>query len=397
MTETKPESDDQILDDVLPLPTVDIAVPIELDTLQPWHRPRKQFIRERQWVYFARRLIRNEKNGQSLPLSRDGLHEVRYLTIPGIDYLDVRMIGALCNKLECQLTTTGFLWERDPVVARARVREDTLVKAGYTSDRSYTYRRPFEEVAHYGGSAYREMERSGPFHIINVDTCGSLARPRDSGDRRLIDAIFQVVKYQLTYRAGAWLLYLTADARPDEIAGQTVDRLWRVVEENANSDSAFREELLSVFGLSGSASISSLSQTIGQGGEQFLKLVSLGLGKWLLHLARDRSWRMRTYPAYCYSTTPEGNDEPTMACLAFEFQPEPPEQSDQFGVARMRVRRTGGEDRGPSDSVRVVQKVGEIDNLDVKMRDQDLRREMLSRTKSLLKEAGYACTVLERL
>ena len=61
MTDHPIEDDSQIVEDVLPLPTDELAVPVELKKLQPWHRPRKQYIRENQWLLFAKRLINREK------------------------------------------------------------------------------------------------------------------------------------------------------------------------------------------------------------------------------------------------------------------------------------------------------------------------------------------------
>ena len=108
-------SNQQIIEDVLPA-EVEAAVPIPLDTLRPWHRPRKQFIREHQWMQISKEFIQREKDGPGLVIPPEGLPEVRYLTLPGIDYLDVRLLATLCNELGCCLTSTGFLAgnERNP-------------------------------------------------------------------------------------------------------------------------------------------------------------------------------------------------------------------------------------------------------------------------------------------
>lgn len=86
-----------IADDVLPEEVEDLAVPVALDALQPWHKPRKQFVRERQWIALARRVIEYEREqGRLVPI--DG-PEIQYLTLPGIDYLDVRQLADACSDL----------------------------------------------------------------------------------------------------------------------------------------------------------------------------------------------------------------------------------------------------------------------------------------------------------
>lgn len=397
MTDHPVENDSQIVKDVLPLPTEELAVPVELNELQPWHLPRKQFIREKQWLYFAKRLIKSEKGTPGLQVPAQGKPEVRYLTLPGIDYLDVRLIGDACKKLQCQLTTTGFLTGGAPYIARAKVREQALIESGYISDKSFTQPSLFQGLADKNSQAYRDIYQKGPFHIVNVDACGSIAPPTAQHARRLVDAIYQLVKFQLSYKRGSWLLFLTTDVRPDSVAEETLCRLWGTVEKNANSDKKFRRKVLSLFGLQDDADIPSLHKLVSCPGEKFLRLFSLGFGKWLLHLASDHNYRMKAHSAYCYSTTEKGDETPTMACLAFEFLGKKPNQADPFGVARSNQQPVHSTDVGPSDSLRVAKKMGEMVNLDQRMKNCQLRREMADATESLLKEAGYSPEVLLQL
>ena len=396
MTDKLIDTDEQIVDDILPVPTDDIAVPIEF-TIKPWHRPRKQFIRDHQWAHFAKRLITSQLGRPGLQLPHDA-PEVRYLTLPGIDYLDTRLIGELCNDLDCQLTNTGFLAgdARHPHIARAHMREDALIKSGYISDKSHTLPRQFEELADRNGQAFQEIKRRGPFHIVNVDACGSIAPPSAEHARRLIDAIHSVLAFQFAYQSSAWLLFLTTDAQPESVAPETVRNLWAAVDENANADSDFRDEVRSIFDIAGNHSVTELRQSVTEPGADFLKLFSLGFGKWALHLARKKHRRMKAHSAYCYSTNPEGDTTPTMACLAFEFRPYPPEHPDPFDVART-AEQTDHADGEASDSLRVATKIGAMDNLDIKMNHGPLRDEMAVRTRLLLAEAGYPSDVLAQL
>ena len=67
MTTSPDEPDQQIADDVLPAQVDELAVPVDLDQLFPWHRPRKQLVREEQWLYFSRRLVESENDRPGWP------------------------------------------------------------------------------------------------------------------------------------------------------------------------------------------------------------------------------------------------------------------------------------------------------------------------------------------
>ena len=398
MTLPENESDQQITDDVLPAKTDDLAVPVELNELMPWHRPRKQFIREKQWIRFSERLIRRLKGTSELPIPPQGDPEVRYLTLPGTDYLDVRLLGELCHNHGCCLTSTGFLagGENNPRIARAKVREEALIKAGYITDNSYTFRRRFEEVTPAQGQAYREIQRKGPFHIVNIDACGSIAAPEADHATRLIDAIHRIVEFQFANKTARWLLFVTANVSHESVAAETLCRLRKAVYENASENEDFRNSVLSLFGENGADITDVVSEASGRTGEEFLKLFSLGFAKWLLHLAHAKRWNIHTHSTYCYSTSYQGDGTPTMVCcLAFEFLPPPPGLPDRFQVSRAKPIAAG---QGQDTSLRVVTKIAEMANLDDRMQAcAELRERMIARTKQLLEEAGYSPEVLREL
>ena len=385
------------VNDVLPAQVEEPAVPVELTTLQPWHRPRKQFVRERQWIHYSRLLIERERDSAALPVPVEGDPEVRYLTLPGIDYIDVRMLGEMCRKMHCLLTSTGFIAgsEDNPQVARAKIRESTLVGAGYITERSHTFARRFEELADDGGQAMRELERKGPFHIINVDPCGSIASPNAQHARRIVDAIHKVIEFQIDKMAGRWLLFLTADVRPESLAPETFTRLTRAIVRNAEQSNDFRRRMMSVFNGNHDDVESIIREASSNGGQTYLKLFSLGFAKWLLHLARNKDWDLKTHSSYCYSTAGGNLESPTMTCLAFEFVPPPRTLRDEFGVSRAPAAR---QDRREDTSMRAIEKVSRMDDLDLRLRSSNaLRRDMAERTRLLLHEAGYADTALNQL
>ena len=397
MSASADETDQQIVDGVLP-PTVDTpAVPVSLNELPPWHRPRKQLVREEQWIYFSRRLVKHEKGRPTLAEVADGDPEVRYLTLPGIDYLDVRLLAGMCRDLNCRLTSTGFQsgGEDNSYVARAQLREKSLIDAGHITSRSHTFARRFEDITHTSGQAYRDLRRRGPFHIVNIDACGSIARPRAGHANRLIDALHRILELQFELMTGRWLLFVTADVRPDSIAQQTLDRLCDAIFANAAENEDFRNlatPLLNPQEIDIRAAVKTAS---ARAGTAFLQLFSLGLAKWLLDLAKGKSWDMKTHHPYCYSTMPAGDDTPSMACLAFEFFPPPAGLQDRFGISRATPVPNAPLE---NTSIRAANKIRGMANADCRITaDKTLRTRMTENLRRELEDAGYEPAALEDL
>lgn len=385
-----PEAPDrQLADDVLPVRVDEPAVPVELDQLLPWHTPRKQLVREKQWIYLARRLIENEMGQPGLRQNEEVEPEVRYLTLPGIDYLDVRQLGEECRESGCRLTSTGFQsgGEGNRWVARAQVREQDLVNQGFITGHSHTFPRRFEEIVTVGGYAYQELKSRGPFHIVNVDACGSVAAPKSGHPNRLIDAVYRIVELQLELKTGRWLLFVTADVRPGSLAQATLSSLCDPIFANADKSEAFRSIALPLLDETGTDLREAAEVAAGEAGTKFLRLFGLGMAKWLLHLARSKNWDMKTHHPYCYSTLPKGDDRPSMVCLAFEFRPPPRGLRDRFGVARAQPAPGSA---GGDSSIRAAEKIGGMANADSQIgMDDTLRAQMSEILRRLLEEAGY--------
>lgn len=378
-------SDDlgDLADASLPPDVSALAVPIPLSSFMPWHRPRKQFIRERQWGKFAHQLLTRLGVGDAT-----GPRNIRYLTLPGIDYLDVRILAGVCTKRGCTLTSTGFLSmsEGNPVRARAAFREEQLKQAGHVTDDSITLPNRLEEIASGTSQAHRELRRRASFDIVNIDACGSIAKPDSQHPWRLLDALYKLVEMQIDTRRTPWMLYLTTDARQDSLSGALRQAFTDAIVTNAahpDFDLGARE-LFTI------PSIEAFSQGLEANTSdpgRFLSFYTLGLSKWLLHLCSAAGWEVRALDHFCYSTMPPDDPQPTMACLAFEFMPRPLALIDGSGAVNVEPQAYI-----PAEnySMRALNSARSMANLDHLMQsNNDLRARMIAKTKLLLEEAGY--------
>lgn len=389
----------QIAEDVLPA-EIDDALPVKLDVLQPWHKPRKQYVRERQWMALSRRLIEDSlKKAQPTSSSGGGADTIiRYLTLPGIDYLDVRQLADVCSKLDCSLTSTGFLsGDNTPPrdTARASYREDALVKAGHITENSYTFPSRFEDISSGKSSAYRDLRCRGPFHIINIDACGSVALPAADHAQRLIDAIYRTLEFQLKSGLDRWMLFVTADVRPDSLDANMLNGMSKAIHDNMK-DRNFRIETSMLFNCSTEEVGTAINQAAEETGQAFLNVFSLGISKWFLHLAESEQWDMLTHNPYCYSTGREGDATPTLTSLAFEFRKRAG-LKDPYQVTNAEPA-PGGPDQDTSvraakkqdTSVRAAKKIAGMENVDDRLKsDSSLHAEMTHMLTRWLVEAGY--------
>ena len=365
--------------------------------LPPWHTARKQYIREEFWARNSRRLIKR-KHEQGRQASGTGT-EVRYLTLPGSDYVDVRILGELCRRHpDCSLNMTGFLASQEGSRERnrANLRQEALAHSGLISKSSHTMARRFEEVASDNSAAYREMMRRGPFDIVNIDACGSLARPSDTRAMRPVDAIFRIMDYQVRRQAEPWLLFVTADVRHDSLEPEMLSRLCDAIRSNARDHDGFGERLLAQLGRENDSEVEDWIQVGSTGsGAEFLKLFAVGFGKWILSLGEEQSRQVKMEAAYCYSTERKGCETPTMVHLGFRIDPPASGIFDRHHVARVEPRVTTGH---RSLSLRVVDKVSQMTDLDAKMSEEpDLRQQMINLLRTELKHAGYPDSILQNL
>ncbi|TDH38114.1 hypothetical protein E2A64_03015 [Pseudohoeflea suaedae] len=395
----------ELAEDSLPATVSTDAVPIRLNHLFPWHRPRKQKVRRDQWVGLANTLVRKLKQQNVLAPKQmtlpDGSSfqqapEIRYLTLPGLDYLDVRLIGEMCGDNDCKLESVGFLSDAEDsaMMARARVRETSLIQAGYIMDTSLTLPRSIESICNTTSGTLNELKRRAPFHIINIDACGSIAPTRATHSRRLIDAIFRLVELQLGKANHRWLLFVTVDARDDNLDADTFEALCNAVRENAKANADF--ELGAIAFLNGEATeLEGAIESSKTDGRPFLNMFSLGFAKWLLHLAEVKQWSIKLKRSHCYSTRPTEDASPSMVSLAFEFLPPPVGLVDPHSVSRQKPS-PGGSTNNPS--MQILEGASQIDDLDALLEaDAELSVELNAATHSLLIEAGYEIDTLSPL
>ena len=157
-----PEADDNqsLADDIVTAVAYEAPLPMAKEFL-PWHRPRKQYVRQHQWCTQIKRLI------QEHPLS-DGT--LKYLGLPGVDLLDIRHFHEdICKPDNVRFRFLGFntnaLSGSDAQI-ELNVSLDEIRKLSLVDEQSNVIGDSFALLANSKSIACQRAQELGPFDVI---------------------------------------------------------------------------------------------------------------------------------------------------------------------------------------------------------------------------------------
>lgn len=362
----------------------DISVPEPL-RFAPWHKPRKQYVRKHQWIHHANSIISKLKEDgwleESVPL--------KYLTLPGPDLLDVKLMADVCSDHDIDLHYTGFCYvqETEAVRLRRNSQQFGLDRGDQIREGSGVHISRLEEISTNNSEARTLMERGGPYSIINIDACEPIASDDKNQTGRLVDAIKTIVQYQMDVNRQPWMLYLTTPVQTDSVSAEALLALHDQVHRNVRSDADFAAELMQQFS-DGEEVEQYLERVSKADGLEFVQTITLGISKWLVHLAEQANFKVKKLPAVCYSMFRREPFLPNMISTCYLFLPCPIQLFDQTGLTQNVTLEQGTPPI--SDHIRALRKSIGIENLDDKLvNDAELKQQMINETKSLLSAVGY--------
>jgi hypothetical protein len=285
---------------------------------KPWHKPRKHWLRLNQWAVEARKLI--EQLG-----SRHKEKVLTYLTLPGTDMLDVRIMCDVCEKHGYKVKYLGF---NDPgEVANnhqleLNISESELAKSGAVHPESFVVTDKFEALANNAKVAYQKMADFGSFDVVNLDLCNSMAGyvPLQQQET-YFDALAKLIEFQAQNRVNPWLLFITTRVDRKTIKAEALSSLLSCISQNIANHQSFHEEIKKGFKLDGTIVKNGIN---GQrlSAQQLYDGFSIGLGKWLLQYlgSGQPKWTLEMLPSWCYTVNP-ANQVADMVSFAFKCAP----------------------------------------------------------------------------
>jgi hypothetical protein len=352
-------------------------------TLKPWHKPRKQWIRRNQWLKEFADLCAFLDFREKRPL--------RYLSLPGEDLLDIRILRECCATKGLKLKYLGLNDEHasdEPNTWLHVAWNQVNAMDGIHRD-SVVIRDRFEEIADQNSKAFQYVQQYGPFDVVNLDLCESIS-PLKSKQKNYYAALEALADFQNKSRAPnqPWLLLITSRVGGPWVSPSDMDKLAKCVGTNISANKSFAERLeqmvpkVSVLASAKVADWKSLLQP------HFVNLFSVGLGKWLLKMLSSArpQWGVRLVGSYSYRVAAES---PDMVSLAFVIEGYPGRPVDTFGLSQGAMVNAVNYDE-PSLALSLLDGVRQIVDIDQKLAtERSVYTAMEDETFNLLVSARY--------
>jgi len=347
---------------------------------EPWHRPRKQYVRYNQWYaevdYLARDVGVN-----------DG--ELRYLTLPGDDFLDVRLfLTSLCEKRNLQLRYLGFNTAAQPM-AEGQLELDSaqfsIKRMAHVNPQSSVIQSDVREVGDKRSMSWHSMRDAGPYHVINLDLCTAIAGPHTNTS---IPNYFSALQNMLEYQAAeqqAFVLLITTRMDAGSVAEDAKAKLDHAVLSIHGGNDLYASSYAECWDLTSvEPPLSVLSAVLSH--EAFM----LGVAQWIVYRGIDVGLKASVKSFMTYRTGDDRAGEDELVSFAIRFDPDPVVHHDPFHLAEP-----------PASQVNAIEKVGLQSRLipkRVKQRilvdqvlgsDDALLEVCIAASSTLLESAGY--------
>ena len=362
---------------------VPVADPRRRD-FAPWHHPVKQLVRDRQWAEQTRRLLR------ARPASEAPL---RYFTLPGADFFDVRVLSTVCQEFGVRVEYFGFDAARrrgdgsddDPgLQGPPTTAESALRQAGRVTPDSVVVPDRLETIVVADSQASFRLSQQRHFDVVNLDACSHLTFSPPGRSETTFDALQRLLAHQMVGRT-PWLLFVTTRIDP-ALFGAPGDTFKRAIEANLEvSSDVFGPALADALGTPLSELTGALGATWSTHDVNFAKLYVVGFGKYLTQFflgQPNHPARVELKSTYAHRVW---SDEPDMLALAFLITPEnpPPLQPSTGGTVTTAALE-------PERAARIARRVKGIRDLDA-VQDvlPDAFKGAVQGTLDLLKSGAY--------
>lgn len=342
----------------------------------PWHKPRKQFIRQYHWGKEIEWLLRGRP--------KDDQSSLCYLGLPGPDLLDIRYIHSrFCTEAR-RLTFLGFDESALPASSSREalnVSLDEVRRLEYVEAKSDVLGDDFRNLADPNSIAWHKATVLGPFDIINLDLCGHIGLDEPEIDHSIYSAIYKICGLQ-NRRTRPWSLFITSRISKENFSSEVLARLLFKLRDNIETCREFKEALEE----RRAGGLDYTDRAVAASNEEtFFDTAAIALSKWLLGLAQSMRCRFSVASVAIYRVY-GGAPHPDMLSLILRFEPVPMIDADPTRLATApptfldECTQAAGIPGAISDML-------DVDELLAS--DAQLWNELMDKTAQLLQEARY--------
>lgn len=346
----------------------------------PWHRPRKQFVRDRQWCEQIRRLL------DEFP--RDS-NTLKYFGLPGDDLLDLRQIhSSICEPRQIQLRFLGFNNSANPASneqVELNISLDEIRKLSLIDPGSDVIPDDFCRVANDNSIAWARTQKFGPYDVINIDLCDGFGKHAPGTfEDTYYSALSRLISLQARY-SYPWLLLLTTRVGQDDIHQEVLEKLLTNYLRNLTDCAGFKIESDTKFAI---ADEDALRKAVGTS-VGLLQVFLVGICKWFVgkavSLQPPSKVEIKSVIGYRVEVRAEQED---LVSLAIRFEPTFDLTNDPVGLVPQPQTA-----HPPSEcelAIKALRRISNRINADEILRNNSaLNSEMIEAMLSLLQVARY--------
>ena len=377
MNDAAPDEEEHA-DDIVEVDVYEAPMPTVAKDFLPWHRPRKQYVRQHQWCHEIVRMIADAPPAGGV---------LKYLGLPGVDLLDLRHFhAAVCESKNVELRFLGFNSSARPASkthTELNVSLDEVRRLPRVDPMSDVIGDNFARVANQDSIAFRKARELGPYDVINLDLCdGFGAQAPGTLDNSYYEAVRSLLALQAR-TMNPWLLLLTTRADKPNINDKVLQALLGKYVENLAQCVPFREASRDHFAIETADALAAAAGTPGG----LLPVFLTGLCKWFVALALEHqpptSVELRSVFGY---RVDKGAEHEDLISLALKFTPTFVPAIDPLGLANQPV---AAPDEGML-ATRALKRVAKRIDADKKLADDAaLHQSMADATAHLLGLARY--------
>lgn len=290
----------------------------------PWHKPRKQYVRDKQWWFHLSFLI------SRFPAYRE-LKVIKYFGLPGEELLDVNYLSKKLSSNEKSsdkmLLVHGFI-DTEKGKNQAEVRLSELLDRRNISKDSKVERFNFHALADKNSIAIDKIKSNGAYHLINLDFCDAIFK------QDTIDSIMELLILQFSKLIDTpWLLFLTTRSDGGGISKELLDALDGIFKSHICDDQSFLaslEKFKSRIFEYARDKRSLVDESISE--SDLSEILQACLIYWIMNLTHTNRSNIEVVSVMKYHVY-NGNEFPDMFSYVFRFTKESVSQPDVLGLA----------------------------------------------------------------
>ncbi|EKO3431562.1 PP_RS20740 family protein [Vibrio fluvialis] len=346
---------------------------------KPWHKPRKQYIRDKQWADSLLRLLNDSKY--------KNIDTIKYFGLPGGDLLDVNYIHKRFNGSDRAKNKTlgvyGFIKDNEDF-QKAQGELSKLLDKEKIANNSNIVQFCFEDIYNRKSDAISRIQNYGTYHFINLDFCDNVLT------NDTLSALFTLIRYQLDRVAGIpWLLCITTRLNRESSNIDLIEKLQTIVNElgniqdtNDKLDALYKEVHKHI---KSSTKISEIDDKA-----LINQLLQIGFVLWVIKEANTRKHKVELKSTFKYSVNLYDREQ-DMHSFVFRLQ-----QPESSSVDTLGLVKTKGEAKPiilPSYSdaaCETIEKLSKTHDVDDYFDGNKLElQKYAEQMKELLDECGY--------